>query len=1208
MMVDLKGRVVTAASQRPVHGAVVEVSSLGERPAFSPRRVTANRVGRFRFRIRTEAVDTGDGGATVLLRVLDEAGQSIGFAQPGVEQHDIVIEIAQPALERATLPRQPGQVSVVPPDMLDTIRAAARAAAPRQAAASLAAIDNVLASLPPLLALSDLVDVAHGVLRGRSDDFRAFEELLDDLEAWNHRAYPHVRRQLTHAEAESVLSPAFLKARVDAARARPRGSGESGISREAMFVTIVAAMRVARDDPRRIIRNIGVLLEQYCGLDPLVSLFRAAQLALAGGEIEQRLFLARLATYGGEGGMPPVPDGGQPGFPRFPPRPFPCPGGPPWPPDPGSGGQEPAPIDDCEPEITEEGRKALARRRTYTITGFSPQGACPGDTITITGTGLLFDGRSGIINFPGLERGSYVPSGPPESWTDTEIRVVVPEGVCNGFLDLEIPGGEDRIVACDREYELFVSVGAPVEFVGGETQILDFSADASPDECLPPGTTVRLFGHACNADRINLVVLRRAAEIIDDITFREAGVSRPWTYTVPGDLTENTSLTLRLEVSGPCGHDTAELRITVRRGVPIPGPDPYEPGRFENFLRNQVRDDILVATPRNLTELRKAIEVAEGAGARVGVVGGACSYTECVVPPATTNRLIDTDALNRTSHDDGHPTHPHRSRPPGIPEELWAVLTGALRRDLDDGHSVMSADVLASYREFTEVSPLRQRLVHVEAGIRFDRLVCLLAREDIGLTMPTLGGGKRHSVAGAISTGTHGSTTRLPPIADFVRAIHLVGTGGQQWWLEPGGSRRITDPRGMESLKALGRLDPCLHLRYDDDLFDAALVSFGTAGVFYSVVIETIDAHRFRVRTTQPSWREAQATLRERVIDTATPSDWFFDITTNPAGGVRLSTLEPVPADEPLVDDPAHHPLADELLRLLLGIPARLIPVLVFGWPLIVACRALRTLFRPRRMLREIRETWEMTRELLRFLRDLWGFTLPPYDTAEVARAIPNFLNLLWRLRVCMPLGRRIIDELQSLITEGQRPSGTWVRRDHMALTFEKDDCPEELPPAKPVTEESPFSRLFRSSEYAVPVTDAIAFANAILDVADRVREGPDAFVLAMNLRFTRATAALLGMQQFDRTCHAELFTINHLNGNAEFDRRLEPVLESFGAVPHWGQLHSARTDFATRFGTRGRDRLEAWRQAINELASGAETPNTFRNDFALRRRLLADL
>lgn len=51
--------------------------------------------------------------------------------------------------------------------------------------------------------------------------------------------------------------------------------------------------------------------------------------------------------------------------------------------------------------------------------------------------------------------------------------------------------------------------------------------------------------------------------------------------------------------------------------------------------------------------------------------------------------------------------------------------------------------------------------------------------------LPTLGGAGGQSIAGAFSTSTHGGDVRLPPIADAVAAIHLVGCEGRQYWIEP---------------------------------------------------------------------------------------------------------------------------------------------------------------------------------------------------------------------------------------------------------------------------------------------------------------------------------------------------------------------------------------------------------------------------------------
>ena len=97
----------------------------------------------------------------------------------------------------------------------------------------------------------------------------------------------------------------------------------------------------------------------------------------------------------------------------------------------------------------------------------------------------------------------------------------------------------------------------------------------------------------------------------------------------------------------------------------------------------------------------------------------------------------------------------------------------------------------------------RSSLVHVEAGKRIYQLYAELDQVDpltsdmtlAGLmssaygnpmyrgpwSFPTLGGAGGQTVVGAVSTGTHGGDFRQPPLADAVRAIHLVADGGRHY-------------------------------------------------------------------------------------------------------------------------------------------------------------------------------------------------------------------------------------------------------------------------------------------------------------------------------------------------------------------------------------------------------------------------------------------
>jgi FAD/FMN-containing dehydrogenase len=131
-----------------------------------------------------------------------------------------------------------------------------------------------------------------------------------------------------------------------------------------------------------------------------------------------------------------------------------------------------------------------------------------------------------------------------------------------------------------------------------------------------------------------------------------------------------------------------------------------------------------------------------------------------------------------------------------------------------------------------------QPLVHIEAGMEVGILNLLL--EKRGLAMCTLGGANGQTIAGAVSTSTHGGDVDRSPLPDYVRALHLVTASGREIWLEKGSSS-ITDDDGC-----LRRAVGCQHLCVvrDDDIFNAAVVSVGRFGVVYSVVLQVTKAFR----------------------------------------------------------------------------------------------------------------------------------------------------------------------------------------------------------------------------------------------------------------------------------------------------------------------------------------------------------------------------
>jgi hypothetical protein len=66
----------------------------------------------------------------------------------------------------------------------------------------------------------------------------------------------------------------------------------------------------------------------------------------------------------------------------------------------------------------------------------------------------------------------------------------------------------------------------------------------------------------------------------------------------------------------------------------------------------------------------------------------------------------------------------------------------------------------------------------------------------------------------------------MPPLADSVLALHLVGTGGTQYWIEP--SPGITDPALLQKF-VVPDID-AQNIIYDNATFNACLVSLGCMG------------------------------------------------------------------------------------------------------------------------------------------------------------------------------------------------------------------------------------------------------------------------------------------------------------------------------------------------------------------------------------------
>ncbi len=128
----------------------------------------------------------------------------------------------------------------------------------------------------------------------------------------------------------------------------------------------------------------------------------------------------------------------------------------------------------------------------------------------------------------------------------------------------------------------------------------------------------------------------------------------------------------------------------------------------------------------------------------------------------------------------------------------------------------------------------RRCVVLAQGGMQIAELNAFLeiTPHDIGgkRALKAAGIGNGQTIAGAVSGNTHGSQLDFGAMPDFVVGLHLATGTGRTLWIEkaskPVLSEEFAERIGAEMIR-------------DDDVFNAAVVSFGTFGIIAAVAVET---------------------------------------------------------------------------------------------------------------------------------------------------------------------------------------------------------------------------------------------------------------------------------------------------------------------------------------------------------------------------------
>ena len=302
----------------------------------------------------------------------------------------------------------------------------------------------------------------------------------------------------------------------------------------------------------------------------------------------------------------------------------------------------------------------------------------------------------------------------------------------------------------------------------------------------------------------------------------------------------------------------------------------------------------LRALPRSLADISAAIVggTPDRDGARpLKAVGGGWSFTDASLPFKTQPEVdqVSTALRGAAGTQDLHNVLQGLDNSTSSPMDLWpeavdsavsfstrydqpsmtqqtmtgAVLPGSADVRLIDTRALASSLQCELPGILSDAAKHRPKdgtfLFHVEAGITMADLDQLLDHQNPRMAIQATGGSPGATLAGTISTATHGGEFAWPLLIDRVRAIHLVGPGGEQWWIE--GEESIADPAKLQArypeLDAahfIGGAWAGIPGLTAQDALNAAIVSMGAMGVIYSVVLEVVAQFGVEQIVTATNW------------------------------------------------------------------------------------------------------------------------------------------------------------------------------------------------------------------------------------------------------------------------------------------------------------------------------------------------------------------
>ena len=243
---------------------------------------------------------------------------------------------------------------------------------------------------------------------------------------------------------------------------------------------------------------------------------------------------------------------------------------------------------------------------------------------------------------------------------------------------------------------------------------------------------------------------------------------------------------------------------------------------------------------------------------------------------------------------------------------------------------------------FDERYPAAERpnVVVAQCGMQIAELNAYLeiVPQDVGAkrALKAAGIGNGQTIAGSVSGNTHGSQLDFGAMPDFVVGLHLATGSGRTLWLE-----RASHP--VLNGEFAQRIDA--ELVRDDDLFNAAVVSFGTFGIIAAMAVETAPIYQLAFAAIEDISHED---LGAQVLEFAKPDPpdvYHYEFIFDPHGRKKMAMAasapkvpfepgHPTPEPRWIIRDKLGYAPGDSLLRQVAGLlrllPARFVTGIAF--------------------------------------------------------------------------------------------------------------------------------------------------------------------------------------------------------------------------------------------------------------------------------------